>query len=106
MSFVLIGINVYLLESYRNFIKIFINDIKDIDLKPIERGIKNIKKQRTEYQMKLFELEFNIERLEKEREQKYRDVVRKVLELDNKMNEKFKLLGQSILEISKKVKKD
>lgn len=105
-SFVLIGINVYLLESHIKSLQKSVNAIKNIDLKPIEEGIKNIKNQRREYQMKLLELELNLEKLEKEREQKYRDVVRKVLELENKMNKEFKLLGEVVLKINREMEKD
>lgn len=102
--FVLIGLNMYIQGLERVRIKRFMSGIGDIDLSPLMDGLKAIKQQRAEYQLKLLDLEFKIKELEEEREQKYRDVVRKVLEMDNKLNEKFKLLGESILQISRKGK--
>jgi len=94
----------YIQNLERIWAKKLVSEINGVDFSPLKDGIRDIKKQRAEYQLKLFDLELKMKELEKEREQKYRDVVRKVLEMDNKLNEKFKLLGESIIRISKQKK--
>lgn len=99
--FTLTGVNMYVQESHDKTFERISKIVGDVDLKPLERGIEKIRKQQNAILMRNMKLEMNLEKLEAERERKYRDVVKKVLDMDNKLNEKFKLLGESIIKISK-----
>jgi len=94
----------YSQESNRRVFQKLITMVEDINLKPLEDGIKKIERVQRECYLRLFKLETELEEHKLERERKYRDVVRKVLDLENKLNRKFKLLGETIIKVSKEVK--
>ena len=94
----------YSQESNRRVFQKLITMVEDINLKPLEDGIKKIERVQREFYLRLFKLETELEEHKLERERKYRDVVRKVLDLENKLNRKFKLLGETIIKVSKEVK--
>jgi len=78
--------------------------IRNIDFKPIEDEIKKISGERTGFYAKIFSIEDNLGEYKKDREEKYRDVVKKVLQMDNKLNEKFKLVGDAVLRLKNEIK--
>ena len=80
--------------------------LKNLDFKPIEEEIKKIRKEQIGFYSKIFSLEDELGGYKKDREIKYRDVVRKVLEMDNKLNEKFKLVGEAVLKLRDEIKKN
>jgi len=77
--------------------------INEINLSPIEQGIRSIRKDQSEYLTKISKTENDFEKYKIDQENKYRDVVRKVLDMDNELNKKFRLLGESILKINKEL---
>jgi hypothetical protein len=106
--FVLTGIAMYsqVLNAKRFYrLKIM---IKNIDFKPLEEEVIKIENKQKESSLKLLRLERSLDDFENykiEQEEKYRDVVRKVLEVDNDFNRKYKLLGESIIKLNKDIKK-
>ena len=97
------GIIMYVFERQRKLINRLEIMIKNIDFKPIEEEIKKISKERTGFYAKIFNLEDNLGEYKKDREEKYRDVVKKVLRMDNKLNEKFKLVGDAVLRLKNEI---
>jgi phage-related tail protein len=82
------------------------NVLESFDMKPLEEGISKINRKQSECYSRIFELENELQQHKTEEENKYRDVVRKVLDMDNKFTRKFNLLGETIIELGKKNKKD
>ncbi len=111
---VLTGINMYLYQSEKRKIKKIKEDLEKLNLRPLEKKIRNIREEQTDYLTRNFKLELELneqkkelnelqqklEKIPKDQEIKYREIARKVLDLDNRINEKFKLLGEAILKIS------
>jgi len=79
--------------------------IDSIDFDRIIKKIDALRDGQNSYLAKVFEVEMELSKYKEEQEEKYRDVVKKVLEMDNKLTEKYELLGKSILKLSKDVKK-
>jgi hypothetical protein len=79
--------------------------LKNIDFKPLEKEIKKIRKERIGFYSKLFNIEDDLDSYKKDREGKYRDIVRKILEVDNKLNKKFKLIGRAVVKLKNDIKK-
>jgi len=112
---VLIGFNIYLYQSEKKSFQKIREGLERLNLEPIEKEIRKIREEQTDYLTRSFKLEMELdeqkkelknlqeklEKLPRDQEMKYREIARKVLDLDNKMNEKFKLLGEAILKISK-----
>jgi DNA repair ATPase RecN len=120
---------VYLYFLERRKTKKIMKKLEKFDFKPIEKKINKLVEQENKYFKKIFELEMllenyrkatwligekvddlegkmkEVEKLPKDYERTYRNVVRKVLELDNKFTEKFKLLGEAILKLRDERKK-
>ncbi len=90
-------------KFYKQKLKKIADIVNEIDISPIEDGIKTIEKNQSEHLTKILKLENNFEKYKEEQEKKYRDVVRKVLNIDNELNKKFKTLGECILKISKEL---
>ena len=88
-------------KFYKQKMRKIADIINGIDLSPIEQGIKSIKKGQSEYLTKISKIENDFEKYKIDQENKYRDVVRKVLDMDNELNKKFRLLGENILKINK-----
>ena len=80
--------------------------LESIDMEKLEDGVKKMNRQQSECYSRLFKLENELQEYKTEEENKYRDVVRKVLDTDNKFTRKFNLLGETIIELSKKEKED
>jgi hypothetical protein len=78
------------------------NVLNSIDMKILEDGIKKMNKQQSECYIRIFNLENELQKYKLEEENKYRDVVRKVLDVDNKFTRKFNLLGETVIQLSKK----
>ena len=111
----------YYLEKVRN--RKIMEKVGKIDLKPIGDKINKIREEENKYFTKTFELEMllenyrkaaliigerleglekkfkELEKLPKDYERTYRDVVRKVLELDNKFTDKFKMVAEAVLKL-------
>ncbi|MEM5777558.1 MAG: hypothetical protein QXJ06_03860 [Candidatus Aenigmatarchaeota archaeon] len=79
--------------------------IDSIDVDKIIKKIDSLRDDQTNYLTKAFEVEMDLAKYKEEQEEKYREIVKKVLELDNKLTEKYELLGKSILKLSKDIKK-
>ncbi|MEM4397880.1 MAG: hypothetical protein QW757_04630 [Candidatus Woesearchaeota archaeon] len=79
--------------------------IDNIDVDKIIKKLDNLRDDQTNYLTKAFEVEMDLAKYKEEQEEKYREIVKKVLELDNKLTEKYELLGKSILKLSKDIKK-
>ncbi len=75
--------------------------IDKIDVNKIIQKINEFRDEQTKTNVKAFDAELKLEEYKKEQEEKYRDVVKKVLEMDNKFTEKYELLGKAILKINK-----
>lgn len=90
-------------KFYKQKMRKIADIINEIDLSPIEQGINSIKKDQSEYLTKISKIENNLKKYKIDQENKYRDVVRKVLDMDNELNKKFRLLGESILKINKEL---
>jgi len=103
---ILTGISMYSQMSQKKLIKRLEVMLKNLDFKPIEEEIKKIRKEQIGFYSKIFSLEDELGGYKKDREIKYRDVVRKVLEMDNKLNEKFKLVGEAVLKLRDEIKKN
>jgi len=101
--FGLIGDLMHSQKFYKQKLKKIADIVNEIDISPIEDGIKTIEKNQSEHLTKILKLENNFEKYKEEQEKKYRDVVRKVLNIDNELNKKFKTLGECILKISKEL---
>jgi len=101
--FGLIGDLMHSQKFYKQKLKKIADIVNEIDISPIEDGIKTIEKNQSEHLTKISKLENNFEKYKEEQEKKYRDVVRKVLDIDNELNKKFKTLGECILKISKEL---
>jgi hypothetical protein len=80
--------------------------LESIDMTTLENGVKNMNRQQSECYSRIFSLENDLQQYKTEEENKYRDVVRKVLDVDNKLTRKCNLLGETIIEVSKKKKGD
>ncbi|MBU5689632.1 MAG: hypothetical protein QXM68_01085 [Candidatus Aenigmatarchaeota archaeon] len=80
--------------------------IDKIDVNKIIQKMDEIRDKQTSANIKGFEVEMKLEEYKKEQEDKYRDVVKKVLEIDNKLTEKYELLGKTIIKLSKDFKKN
>lgn len=111
----------YYLEKERN--RKIMEKIDKIDLKSVEDKILKILEGENKYFAKTFELEMllenyrkatliigekvenlekqfkEIEKLPKDYERTYRDVVRRVLDLDNKFTDRFKMLAEAVLKL-------
>jgi uncharacterized membrane protein len=79
--------------------------IDNININKVAEKIDALRDEQTNSLLKAFEVEMELSKYKDEQEEKYREVVKKVLELDNKLNEKYELLGKSIIKLSKDVKK-
>ncbi|MEM5878707.1 MAG: hypothetical protein QXF12_07575 [Candidatus Aenigmatarchaeota archaeon] len=79
--------------------------IDKIDVSKIIQKINEFRDEQTNANIKAFDVEMKLEEYKKEQEEKYRDVVKKVLEIDNKLTEKYELLGKTVLKLSKDMKK-
>ena len=107
---VLTGINMHSHQSEKKIKE----DLEKLNLRLLEKEIRDIREEQTDYLTRNFKLELELdeqkkrlkglgeklEKIPKDQEMKYREVARKVLDLDNMMNERFKLLGEAILKIS------
>jgi len=124
-SILSLGIVTYLYFIEKNKNKRIIESLEKIDIKPIQDKIDNLIKEENRYFSKIFEMEMylenyrkatliigekveklekkfeDLEKLPKDYEMTYRDVVRKILEMDNKFTDRFNMLTQAILEIGK-----
>jgi len=117
---VMIGFNMYVYQSERKPFQKILEAIEKLNFDPIEKGIRKMGEEQTDYLTKIFKLEMDIEgqkkeiekiqekieKLPKDQEMKYREMARKLLDLDNKMNEKFKLLGEAVLRLSKEKREE
>ena len=101
--FALVGDLMHSQKFYKQKLKKIADIVNEIDISPIEDGIKTIEKKQSEYLTKISDLENEFEKYKIEQEKKYRDVVRKVLNIDNELNKKFKTLGECVLRISRKL---
>ncbi|MEM0473500.1 MAG: hypothetical protein QXF88_02150 [Candidatus Aenigmatarchaeota archaeon] len=79
--------------------------IDKIDVNKIIQKINEFRDEQTNANIKAFDVEMKLEEYKQEQEEKYRDVVKKVLEIDNKLTEKYELLGKTVLKLSKDMKK-
>jgi hypothetical protein len=79
--------------------------IDSININKVSEKIDALRDEQTSSLLKAFEVEMELSKYKYEQEEKYREVVKKVLELDNKLNEKYELLGKSIIKLSKDIKK-
>ncbi|MCX8178590.1 MAG: hypothetical protein N3D75_02035 [Candidatus Aenigmarchaeota archaeon] len=79
--------------------------IDKIDVSKIIQKINEFRDEQTNANIKAFDVEMKLEEYKQEQEEKYRDVVKKVLEIDNKLTEKYELLGKTVLKLSKDMKK-
>jgi len=79
--------------------------IDALDIDKVAKKIDALRDEQTNSLIKAFEVEMELSKYKEEQEEKYREVVKKVLELDNKLNEKYELLGKSIIKLSKEIKK-
>lgn len=79
--------------------------IDKIDVNRIIQKINEFRDEQTNANIKAFDVEMKLEEYKQEQEEKYRDVVKKVLEIDNKLTEKYELLGKTVLKLSKDMKK-
>jgi hypothetical protein len=79
--------------------------IDSININKVAEKIDALRDEQTSSLLKAFEVEMELSKYKYEQEEKYREVVKKVLELDNKLNEKYELLGKSIIKLSKDIKK-
>lgn len=75
--------------------------IEKLDMSPIENGIKEIKNSQLELKFSELKTTEEFENYKIEQENKYRDVVRKVIELENDLNKKFKTLGEILIKLNK-----
>ncbi len=113
-SFMLVAISIFNVITLAAIYK----ELKNVDvLKRIEKKIEGInidkisgkidllRDDQTRAMLKAFEVEMDLAKYKEEQEERYREVVKKVLELDNKLNEKYELLGKSIIKLSKDIKK-
>ena len=80
--------------------------IRNLDFSPIESGINNFNKKQEELIQKNLKIQKDIEKYKIEQENKYRDVVRKVIELENDLNKKFKTLGEVLIKLNKDMEED
>jgi len=116
----------YLLEKEKT--RQIVERIDKINFKPIEDEILKIVEKENSYLTKTFEMEMllenyrkaaliigekvenlekkfkEIEKLPKDYETTYRDVVRKLLDLDNKFTDKYRLLAEAVLKLTKEKK--
>ncbi|MCS7135076.1 MAG: hypothetical protein N3E38_01695 [Candidatus Aenigmarchaeota archaeon] len=79
--------------------------IESIDFDKIVKKIDSLRDEQTNYMLKGFEVEMELAKYKEEQEEKYREVVKKILELDNKFTEKYELLGKTVIKLSKDGKK-
>ncbi|MEM5799219.1 MAG: hypothetical protein QXZ43_00935 [Candidatus Aenigmatarchaeota archaeon] len=92
-------------DKTNELIKKIEKKIENINVDKIIKKIDNLRDDQTNYLTKVFEVEMNLAKFREEQEEKYREIVKKVLDLDNKLTEKYELLGKSILKLSKDTKK-
>jgi len=78
--------------------------LESLNMQTLEDGVKKINRQQSEFYSRIFSLENELQKYKEGEENKYRDVVRKVLDVDNKFTRKFNLMGETILQLSKKKK--
>ncbi len=78
--------------------------VDKINFNPINVEIKKLREEHTEDLMKYFKFEMEFDKHLQEEENRYRELVKKILEVDNKLNEKHELLGKAILKLSKDIK--
>jgi uncharacterized membrane protein len=79
--------------------------INEINVDKVAEKIDALRDEQTNSLLKAFEVEMELSKYKDEQEEKYREVVKKVLELENKLNEKYELLGKSIIKLSKEIKR-
>jgi len=79
--------------------------ISEINVDKVAEKIDALRDEQTNSLLKAFEVEMELAKYKDEQEEKYREVVKKVLELENKLNEKYELLGKSIIKLSKEIKR-
>jgi uncharacterized membrane protein len=79
--------------------------IDEINVNKVAAKIDALRDEQTNSLLKAFEVEMELSKYKDEQEEKYREVVKKVLELENKLNEKYELLGKSIIKLSKEIKR-
>ena len=103
---ILTGIVLYNQELNKERMKRIRHVLESIDMTTLEDGVKNMNRRQSECYSKIFNLENDLQQYKTEEENKYRDVVRKVLDVDNKFTRKCNLLGETIIEVSKKKKGD
>ena len=104
--FALVGNLMYEQKYYSKKIEKISEIIKNIDFSPIENGINNFNKRQEELSQKILKMETEIKNYKIEQENKYRDVVRKVVELENDLNKKFKTLGEVVIKLNKDMEED
>jgi len=78
--------------------------LESLNMQTLEDGVKKINRQQSEFYSRIFSLENELQKYKEGEENKYRDVVRKVLDVDNKFTRKFNLMGETIVQLSKKKK--
>ncbi|MEM5793330.1 MAG: ferritin-like domain-containing protein [Candidatus Aenigmatarchaeota archaeon] len=122
------GIVTYLYLSERRRTKIILERLEKVDFRTLQEKIEKLVEEENKYFSRLFEMEIQlenyrkaawiigekvdsleekfkeIEKLPKDYEMTYRDVVRKILEMENKFNDRFKMLTEAVLELGKKRK--
>jgi uncharacterized membrane protein YhiD involved in acid resistance len=103
---ILTGIVLYNQELNKKRMKRIRHVLESIDMTTLEDGVKNMNRRQSECYSRIFSLENDLQKYKSEEENKYRDVVRKVLDVDNKFTRKCNLLGETIIEVSKKKKGD
>jgi len=104
--FALIGNLMYEQRYYSKKIQKISEIIRNLDFSPIESGINNFNKKQEELIQKNLKIQKDIEKYKIEQENKYRDVVRKVIELENDLNKKFKTLGEVLIKLNKDMEED
>lgn len=106
LLFVLLGILYFQRDQKLEVLERIEKKLDKINLSPISIEIKKLKEDHTESLMKGFNLEMEFDKHKQDEENRYRELVKKILEVDNKLNEKYELLGKAVLKLSKNVNKD
>ncbi|MFH8080959.1 MAG: hypothetical protein QXO84_03735 [Candidatus Aenigmatarchaeota archaeon] len=111
-------LSLLVLALFFNLLALFIlyREVKRDGIKKLERRLDSIdsvikkldriRDGQNSHMMKAFEVEMNLEKYKEEQEERYREIVKKLLEIDNKFTEKYELLGKSVIKLSKEMKKD
>lgn len=105
LIFILLGLLYFQKNQKLKVLERIENKLDKINLNPINNEIKKLREDNTENLMKYFKFEMDFDKYKQEEENRYRELVKKILDVDNKLNEKHELLGKAILKLSKDIKK-